>query len=447
MAGQSSLLLLGMLAAAAAGQTVIFENANVIPMDGERVLERHSVIVRDGRIAQIAPAGRLRAPEGALRVPASGKYLMPGLAEMHGHLPPANSPPALVENVLFLYVANGVTTVRGMLGGAEHLQLRRQIEEGKVLGPRLYVAGPAFSGQSAPTIEAARRMVREQKAAGFDHLKIQEGLKREVYDAIVETAKEVGISFAGHVPNDVGLHRALEAGQKSVDHLDNYIDAAEADDSPLRGLDPAERARRLPFYLDERKIAPLAKKTRALGVWMVPTMALWEVFETAEPAESLRQRPELKYMPPQTVDQWVAAKQKRAANADPKAGERVIAFRRKMLRALHEAGAKIALGTDSPQIFSVPGFSIHREMPIMVACGMTPYEVLRSGTRNVAEYFGTLKESGTIEPGKRADLILLEANPLIDVANVARRAGVMVRGRWIPEAEIQQRLSRIAASY
>jgi imidazolonepropionase-like amidohydrolase len=429
-----------------AAQTVVFENVNVIPMDRERSLERQTVVVRDGRIAEVGPAARVQAPEGATRVDGTGKYLIPGLAEMHGHLPPAGTPREQVENILFLYIANGVTTVRGMLGGKEHLELRGEIAAGKTLGPTLYVAGPAFSGQSAPAPEAARKMVEEQKAAGFDHLKVQEGMSVESYDAMAAAARRVGIAFTGHVPNAVGVHRALDAGQKSIDHMDNYIDAVEADDSPVKNADAPTRARQLPLHLDERKIAPLAKKTRDRGVWIVPTMALWEIFNGQDTVESLRRRPEIRYMPRQMVEQWSAAKQKMLAGLDAKAGALTIEFRKKMLRALHQAGAKIALGTDSPQTFSAPGFSIHREMPIMVECGMSPYEVLRSGTRNVAEYFGALKETGTIERGKRADLVLLEANPLADVANVARRAGVMARGRWLPESEIRARLERIAGA-
>jgi imidazolonepropionase-like amidohydrolase len=440
----ASAIILSTLAAQAFGQTVAFENVTVIPMDRERTLQGQTVVVREGRIAQIGAARSVKTPQDAVRVDGTGKYLMPGLAEMHGHLPPADTPRNVVENILFLYVANGVTTVRGMLGDSHHLEVRREIADGKLLGPKLYVAGPAFSGKSAPSVEIAQKMVREQKSAGFDHLKIQEGLKREVYDAVVAAAREAGISFAGHVPNEVGVPHALDVRQKSIDHLDNYIDAVEASDSPARGADPPTRARWLVFHLDQSKIAPLAKRTRESGVWMVPTMALWEIFSGDEKVESLLERPELKYMPKQMVDQWAAAKRKMLANTDPKSGAKVIEFRKKMLGALHEAGAKIALGTDSPQIFSVPGFSIHREMPIMIAAGMKPFDVLESGTRNVAEYFGTLKQTGTVETGKRADLILLEANPLTDVANVSKRAGVMVNGKWLPESEIRARLTKIA---
>jgi imidazolonepropionase-like amidohydrolase len=444
------------LAPAASGQIIAFENVNVLPMDRERVLERQTVVVENGRIAQLGPAAQVKIPGGAVRVEAAGKYLMPGLAEMHGHLPNPDSPPELVEHILFLYLANGVTTVRGMLGNPKALEHREAVAAGRLLGPRLYVAGPAFSGASAKTVDAARQMVREQKAAGYDLLKITEGVTPEVYDAIVATAREVGIDFAGHVPNDVGVRRAIEARQRSIDHLDNYLEGLEADNSPLRNADARTRALELPFHVDERKIRDLARLTRQHGVWNVPTMALWEVFHNAETGEQLRERiSEVRYMPQSTVKEWVERKNLllqpdrgvfMGFGVGGKAGARVIELRRKMLRGLREAGAKVALGTDSPQVFSVPGFSIHREMQVMVACGFTPFEVLRSGTRDVAEYFGTLAETGTVERGKRADLILLDANPLKDVAHVARRAGVVVNGRWFSESEIQERLEKLAAA-
>jgi imidazolonepropionase-like amidohydrolase len=439
-----TLVLFTLVSASAIAQTIAIESVNVVPMDRARVVSKQTVIVKDGRIAEIGAAGRVRVPDGATRVDGANKYLVPGFAEMHGHLPGPGTPPQVTENILFLYVANGVTTVRGMLGHPSHLEMRKRIEDGAVLGPKLYVAGPALSGQTAKSVDVARQMVRDQKAAGYDHLKIQEGLGREVYDAIVATANEVRIPFGGHVPNDVGVHRAIEARQISIDHLDNYVEGIEADNSPLKDADPQRRARELPFHLDERKIEPLAKKTRDAGIWMVPTMALWETFNSTDTPESLAARPEMKYMPKSMVEQWAAAKQKMLASVEPKGGARILEVRKKILRALYDAGAPIAFGTDSPQIFSVPGFSIHREAPIMVACGMKPYDVLRSLTRNVAEYFGTLNDSGTVQPGKRADLVLLEADPLKDVAALSKRAGVFVRGRWLPESDIQSRLKALA---
>ncbi|MBM3812763.1 MAG: amidohydrolase family protein [Acidimicrobiia bacterium] len=439
----------------ASAQVVVFENVNVVPMDRNRVLQRQDVVVRDGRIAFLGPAGKASAPTGATRIEATGKYLMPGLAEMHGHLPLPNSSQELVEHILFLYVANGVTTVRGMLGYPSALEHKAAIAAGRLLGPRLYVAGPGLSGNAVKTVEQGVQVVREQKQAGYDLLKIQEGLAPNVYEAIAKTAKEVRIDFAGHVPNDVGVRKAIAAGQRSVDHLDNYLEALEADNSPVRNADAATKARELPFHVDERKMGELAQVTRKAGAWNMPTMALWEFFLNDATGDELRKSlPELRYMPRSTVDQWTQRKNAMVAQSHVfmgfhvggKTGARVIELRKKMLKALRDAGALIALGTDSPQVFSVPGFSLHREMKAMLEAGFTPYEVLESGTSKVAEYFGTQQESGTVEAGKVAGLILLDANPLSDLANVARRAGVMIKGRWIPEQEIQQRLEKLAAA-
>jgi imidazolonepropionase-like amidohydrolase len=435
-------------AAQAQPGTVAFVGVNVVPMDRERVIENQTVIVRDGRIVEVGPAGQVNVPAGATRVDGAGKYLMPGLAEMHGHLPGGQAPREYIDNVLFLYVANGVTFVRGMQGHPRQLGIRDSVMQGLTIGPTLVLGSPAMSGQSVRTVEDARRLAREYRQAGYDLLKVHEGLTPEVYQAIAETAREVGIPFGGHVSDLVGLHAALAAGQVTIDHLDNYILAAERDDSPLRDATPQERARQLPFHLDEAKIPALAQATWQAGAWVVPTMPLWEVLMGAsEPPEVLLQRPEVKYMPPQQVQQWANWVRNTQQNTDREAGRAHIAFRKRMLKALADAGVGILLGSDAPQIFSVPGFSIHREMRAMVEAGLTPYQVLQAGTRNVAAYLGTPEEFGTVAPGRRADLILLEANPLEDVGNVARRAGVMVRGRWLPESEIQERLARIAASY
>lgn len=443
------------LISAAENRVVVFENVNVVPMDRERVLDHQTVIVRDGRVAKIGAAGIGKVPEGSLRVPADGKYLIPGLAEMHGHLPGPGASRDEVESWFFLYLANGVTTVRGMIGAPVNLEQRFDIAAGRLFGPTLYVAGPPFTGRSAPTVAIAQQMVRDEKTAGYDLLKLLDsGLTREVYDVIAKTAGEVNIRFAGHVPEDVGIVHAIEAHQSTVEHLDHYLQALEADDSPIRNADPKTRAAQLPFHFDERKMAVLARSTQQAGVWNVPTMAVWEDFYSSETGDALRRkRPELQYMSRSVVDQWV--KGKNGLLEPPgrpfmsfvpgsKSGDRVLEMRRRMLKALHNAGARIAFGTDSPQWFSVPGFSIHRELPILVACGFTPFEVLQSATRAPAEYFGALAEFGTVEEGKRADLILLEANPLQNVANVSHRVGVMVRGQWLPEREIQERLKRIA---
>ncbi len=424
--------------------TVAFTDVNVVPMDRERVLERQTVIVRNGRIAAMGPTGRTSVPAGALRIDGRGKYLMPGLAEMHAHIPPPQAGREVVERTLFLYLANGITTIRGMLGHPGHLVLRRQTQSGQVVGPRIYTSGPSLNGNSAKTPEVAARMITEQKAAGYDFLKLHPGLSRPVYEAIVTTGTRVGMAWAGHVSADVGLQRSLATRQKSIDHLDGYVEALAATQSG----NPGFFGFNLTPQLDESRIPALAAATRAAGVWNVPTQSLLEHLAGPEDADALARRPEMRYMPPQTVAQWVKAKREFQQNplATPENNRRFIDTRRRLIRALHDAGAGLLLGSDAPQIFNVPGFAIHHELQTLVASGLTPYQALATGTRNVATYFGTEKESGTVETGKVADLILLHANPLREVANVQRRAGVMVRGRWLPESEIQRRLEAIAAS-
>lgn len=409
------------------GEVVAFVGANVIPMDAERVLENHTVVVRDGRIVAVGPAGDVAVPEGAVRIDARGKFLVPGIAEMHGHLPFGNTPPQLTELVLFLFVANGVTTVRGMQGHPSQLELRERIERGELLGPTLYLGSPELNGRVAPAPEDGARLVREYHAAGFDLLKIHEGLSPETYDAIVATARELGIRWGGHVPDDVGLEHALAAGQSSIDHLDGYLE--------LLGGDPA-------------RIPELVRATREAGAWVVPTMALWDhAFLGLRTIDELRAFPELQYLPPGAAEGWARQVEFIRQNQDPAENARARDLRRRLLAALSEAGVGILLGSDAPQMFSVPGFSLHREMQVMAEVGMTPYQILRSGTYNIAAYFDALDDFGTVSVGRRADLILLDANPLEDIANLQRRAGVMVRGRWLAEAEIQERLAGIARQF
>jgi imidazolonepropionase-like amidohydrolase len=431
----ASLLILAMVTISstrAADPVVAFVNVNVVPMDRDRVVAGQTVVVRDGRIAAVGPSASTTVPAGAVRVDGQGKYLMPGLAEMHGHVPPPNQPVQYIEDVLFLYFANGVTTVRGMQGAPGQLELRDRVNKGELVGPTLYLAGPSFNGNAVKTPEQAVQMVREQKSQGWDLLKVQGGLSVATYDAMARTAKEVGIPFAGHVPADVGLLHAIEMGQQTYDHIDGFIEYLGGAKGPV----------------DEAKLREIVRRVREQGAWIVPTMAVWETLQGTLDDKTLTAYPELKYMPVQQVQQWTLALQKRLSNPqfNQAAAKLVIDNRMRILRALHEGGVRILLGTDAPQQFSVPGFSIHREMTRMIAAGMTPYDVVKSGTQSVGAYFKDRDDFGTIEVGKRADLVLVDANPLQNVANIARRSGVMARGRWLTEKDIQARLDRIASA-
>ena len=229
-------LLAGHASRHAAPGTFAFVDVTVLPMDRERVLTGQTVIVRDGRIAAVGPSASVRVPADAQRIDAKGKFLMPGLAEMHAHVLGPQQPEQLNRDLMFLYVANGVTTIRAMLGAPNQLVLREQLKKGEVLGPRMFVAAPSLNGNSAPNPDTAMKLVRAHKSAGYDLLKLHPGLSRATYDSIVAVARAVGITFGGHVSQQVGIDRTLEVRQSTIDHLDGYICLLYTSPSPRDGL-------------------------------------------------------------------------------------------------------------------------------------------------------------------------------------------------------------------
>ena len=428
-----------------------FLNANVLPMDdaGERVLERQIVMIENGRVSLIGDADQFSVAEDVTSVDAEDYFLMPGLTEMHGHLPNPRMSDEDVRNLLFLYVANGVTTVRGMQGDPSQFALRSAIERGRLLGPKLYLASVSMNGTSVTTPEEASQRAREYKVDGYDLIKTHEGMSLDVFDALAETASEVHIPFGGHVSDYVGLRHALASGQVSIDHLDNYVEALASSDDRVdedRGL---RGVGALPESVDESRIPELVRATVEAGAWVVPTMVLWETafFNDRGSADVLSERPEVRYMPTEMVDRWREAVDTRLESTEIEINRRIASLRRNVLTALHEGGANIAIGTDSPQIFSVPGFAMYHEMALYTEVGMTPYEVLEIGTRRPAEYFDATDEFGTVAVGRRADLLLLSANPTDDISHIRNRVGVMVNGRWILSDEIERRLRNIALFY
>lgn len=451
------LLTAALAASAACGESrtrvdgdIAFVHANVIPMDVERVLRDQTVVIAGGRIAAIGSADEMAPADGVETIDAAGGYLLPGFAELHGHLPGSRVSARDAQNLLFLYVANGVTTVRGMQGHPSQFDLREQVRSGAVLGPQLFLGSVALSSRrGVSTPEEAARRVSEYAVQGYDLIKMLEGLDAATYEAAVRAAAEAGLPLAGHVPDQVGLRRALASGQVSIDHLDNYVEAlvpeaARPDAWPGIGGEGAL----LPL-VDEALVPEVVEATVRAGAWVVPTMVLWEtgILATRPASTVAAERPETRYMPPEVVAGWAESVERRLAAGDVEANRQLAALRGRLLLALHEGGANIALGTDSPQTFSVPGFSAHREMRFYAGLGMTPYHVLEIATRKPAEYFGASDDFGTVAVGRRADLVLLEANPLEDISRTERRAGVMVGGRWLPGAEIQRRLEEIATHY
>ena len=424
-----------------------FTNVSVLPMTSDAVLAGQTVVVRDGTITAAGPAADVDVPRGATVIAGEGRYLMPGLAEMHAHVPPgANPPREEVEDILFLYVANGITTIRGMLGSTYQIPLADELERGEVLGPNFYVGAPSLNGGTAPTPEAAETLIRSHVEAGYDLQKIHPGVPRAAWDHMAEVAREVGLTYGGHVPQDVGLVHAMETGMSTVDHLDGYIQAIASDDVQAQVSVGQISLAGLARGVDEAKLADIIRLTIDHDVYVVPTMYLWENLYGAPDADRILQQPEMRYVSPQTREGW-----RRRAGTGREGADVYLALRNRVLKELSDAGAGILMGTDSPQLFNVPGFALHRELAVMSEAGMSNYQILKSGTATVGEYVASHLEMdgnfGTIAPGQRADLVLLGSNPLDDLGNLVDRVGVMVRGRWVSREEIDAGLEELAAKH
>jgi imidazolonepropionase-like amidohydrolase len=431
------------LAGLVRAETTAFVNVNVIDVTNGVVAPSRTVIVEDGIIRSIGAFRETPVAENANVVDGTDRYLMPGLTEMHAHIPGAESTD--LERVLALFVANGVTTLRGMLGQPSHLELRRRLDAGEQLGPRLVTSGPSFNGSSVSDPGQAERMVRQQHAAGYDFLKIHPGLTREEFAAIAETANELGIPFAGHVPEDVGVDLALAAGIATIDHLDGYMQALVRPHEDTSGGLGGFFGVFIADLVDESRIDAVVARTVEAGTWNVPTQSLFEHVVSPElPIDDLAGRPEMAFMPASTVAEWRQAKSAllRDANYDENTARRAVDVRRALLRALDEAGAGLLLGSDSPQIFNVPGFALHHELRLMVEAGLSPLAALQAATVNPARFLGVEDRRGRVAAGMDADLVLLDQDPLTDIDNSRRVHGVMLRGRWLSRAAIVALLER-----
>jgi len=444
------ILLSSLLAAPASGgegDRWLIRDVHLITMQDDNVLRDRDVLIRDGRIEAISESGA-KAPESVRVIEGKGGYLMPGLAEMHAHVPGSQADEQLREDILFLYLSNGITLARGMLGEALHLDMRESLASGDLLGPRLITSGPSLNGRSVASPEAGKGMVREQAEAGYDFLKIHPGLSRAEFDAIAKTANELGIDFAGHVPEAVGIERALEAGYASIDHLDRYLRALVSEQT-LESTDPGFFDYHLAPHVKSDRIAEIAAKTREAGVWNVPTETLMHNVLLLDPERIREDRPEFRYLPESMIESWIdrVRQTQTSEDYDRDAAEDYIEVRLALIAALHEAEAGLLLGSDAPQIFNVPGFSIHHEMAILERAGLSPYDILKTGTVNPARFFDKADDWGRIEEGMRAELLLLDANPLEDLDNLRDPRGVMTENHWLDQAAISQRLEAIEERY
>lgn len=432
--------------------TIAFVDATVVPMDRERLIPGQTVVVVDGKIAAMGPAAQVSVPRGARRIDAHGRFLMPALSDMHVHVEGESfdallSPEtrkltkdAPFEDFLFPYVANGVTTVQVLSGTHELLPLRGRIAEGSMLAPRLILArmidGPDKAwppplADWVATADEARRATLKAKADGYDKMKVYSFLTKETYDAIIDTARQQNMDVIGHVPNALSVEYMVDAGQKMIAHTEEVAKQADGDYSP-------------------GKIAYYAKRIADGHVWMTPTLVTTRrIIDNFTDPETLFSSSEAKYFAhPAQKEIWsfiTAMNIEIPTDARNKLRDDFEKFQRPLTKVFHDHGGQLMTGTDSMFPRLVPGFALHHELHELVDVGLTPYEALRASTTVPYEYLGEDKHAGTVMVGKRSDLLLVEANPLDDVANAAKIAGVLMRGRWIDRAEIDRRMQVIAA--
>ena len=455
----SLVFILSTLALASA-QTTAFVGVNVIPMDRERVIPNQTVIVRNGTITEIGDTAKVRVPKDAVTVDGKGKYLVPGLVDMHTHLLSDGDeyPDSIAPDELRVMVANGVTTVRFMIGTPELLKLRERSAAQEIAAPTIYVASPHLTGRKqgndfvVTNPDEAREAVRKSKAAGYDFIKVTTFVPSLIYEAAVEEAAKQNIRVVGHADSRfVGVERAWKARQQ-IEHLDGYMELLLKADSPIKGsvsdlyiYNPANWAS---FdHMDESKIPEIARKTVASNPFVDPTHHFMKnSFGRLRTEDEIRAQPDFKFYPPKVQQQWLDFyKRNRFITTVPlEKRARWVELREKLIKAIYDAGGKLMAGSDTPEFLWLYGFGIHHELKALKDSGISNYAVLAAGTRNAHDFFGTIDKAGTVRKGKRADLILLNANPLDDISATKNRSGVMLKGKWYAQTELDRWLDEIA---
>lgn len=398
---------------------LVIRNVSVIPMtDAVGPFPDHAVVIDGGRIVWVGPEAELNAPSGSVERDGHGGFLLPGLADMHAHVTEAQLP---------LYLANGVTTVRELNGSREHLELRSRIAQGSVVGPRLLVSSPLLTeGEwpvrhiEVPDPDSAIALASQLIEAGYDYLKLYDGLSQGAYDALVAAARRADIPFTGHIPEAVGLQGVLDAGQ----HLEHVEKIAWA----TVGHDP-----------DPSRIPEVVEAIRDAGVWVTPTLYSMRVLMNQGTVyfESLFERPEMEVVNPELLSWWSSLRRPGTAReVDPESTPaRIHAFQRELTRQLFLAGVPLLVGTDAPNPLVIPGFGIHDEIETLIDAGLPTHAVLRMATAAAAEHVGRSGEWGVVAPGAAADLVLVERNPLTDPGTLREPVAVLVNGRWLEGGE------------
>jgi imidazolonepropionase-like amidohydrolase len=445
-------------------------HVTLIDATGAAPIPDMTVFVADEQIAAIGPSKSMFVPRSTKTLDAGGKFLIPGLVDMHAHLTGAGEPTGSREFILPLFLANGITTVRDMGGYVESLiALRHEIENGKLQAPRIFFAGPYLDGDP-PFFQPSLVVTNSAEATedihslisrGADFIKVQSNLSRDAYFAIAGVCRRERITFVGHVPDHVTAAEASDAGQKSIEHLTGVLRACSSDEPLLMRKQFAAGPKKatigqslnrelgwqrelLQSYSDEQAAALIAKFMRN-QTWQVPTLILLrnDAFPTPETDPSRDSR--RKYIPLQVLANWEKGTKDRDKGATAEEFALRASFMQASLRIvgkMNAAGVPILAGTDTTAPYVFPGSSLHEELALLVQAGLTPMQALQAATRRPAELLGKLQTQGTIQQGKIADLLLLDANPLEDIHNTEKIRAVILRGKLLDRDFLDELLAK-----
>ncbi len=455
---------------------LVFTHVTVIDATGAPAKPDMTVVIAGDRITALGKTEELTVPKNAQVVDATGKFLIPGLWDMHVHTLQSErtGSPEVHQTFFPLFIVNGVTGVRDMNGDLELLnQLQEEIAHGTLLGPRIVAAGPLVDGVVWPfgsiavtTETEGRQAVDSLKKLGADFVKVTNLLPRDTYFAIADETKKRGLPLAGHVPFSVSPAEASDAGQHSIEHLDGILVACSATEAELRKQMMETIAKSGPSVLwvtriraeaealdtySEKKATTLFARFVTNGTWQVPTLVLKRATAYIDDS-NFTDDARLKYVPPFLKDSWMKSGGGykflvgNHTAADFANEKRILQKQLELVGIMRRAGVEFMAGTDTIDPYIFPGFSLHDELALFVEAGFTPMEALQAATRNPAEFLGKLGELGTIEEGKIADLVVLDADPLEDIRNTKKIAGVVIGGRYLPKEELDKMLAQVEAA-
>lgn len=412
---------------------LVIENITIVDIATAELLESQTILIADGVFVGVDNAGSVNVESSVPSVDGQNLYGIPGLADMHVHLD---------ADDLNLYIANGITTVLDMNGSPDAIAMRSRIEDGSLLGPRVYMSSPLLAGtaqnfayQLVANAEQSRQAVLDSYAAGYDFIKVYDGLSEAAYSAMVVTARALGMPLLGHIPQEVGLQRVLDDQQLSIEHVEQIARATVG------------------HSFDQSRIPGIVAQIAAGSSAVTPTLAVMEVLSARRTQwfDQLFDRPEMNYTPNSIEGWWNSFRapvqaRENLSQTSTGGSSAEIEFYRALTRALNDADVLLLAGTDTPNPLMIPGYALQHEFAALSRAGLSNAEILASATIAAARHLNAANQFGDIKPGLRADMVLLRENPLVNIEALNMIAGVVVNGRWLDQDRISSLLSEVVAT-